>query len=515
MAKRVHTIERELQIKELYRQFRIEHPYDENNYANYYSTRKWVRNNIEENISIPAKVTLLWRILNPQSRQPPKKPTTFVAKKSIAFKWFSRDDIHHNNYQAYVHWLNTTEHIDQKVDKKTFIEYYRLFRKQRHNSAERSAHDGQVQDENLVEVVNQILSTEFSQSQTSTQVQNTQDTVVTASVENDDMEDDVVTVYSPTVDVDASSDNGPSTPGVDASICDTPKSCENTQDTLVTVEADNPPKDEVEGSGNMTFDIDDINNQQTDDMYIHPLIGQPYRDMERILIKMEMCDQHDEIIFRSPSLMHILKEMHKSEFSCVQIKGDGACFWVSVALACKKQTLKSEGVMAFKKEVLKLVTNVAEFVENIKVERNNAGDRPLKSERRIDAGEAQCPEALLSRYRNFIMDHTSFAFVSLYMYVEQYVQTTILVIDLSPTLPTPITLLAGMHDKYNPSLNERYFCFLLLSNPNTPGESHFDVLQKSRQGRFLFRDLSEEIRNLLVDENYSSKGVVDLFKMYN
>jgi hypothetical protein len=308
MAKRVHTIERELQIKESYRQFRIEHPYDENNYANYYSTRKWVRNNIKENISIPAKLTLLWRILNPESRQPPKKPTTFVSKKSIAFKWFSRDDINHNNvnhYQAYVDWLDTTEHINQKVDKNTFMDYHRLFRKQRHNSAERSAHDGQVQDENLVEVVNQILSTEFSQSQTSTQVQNTQDTVVTASVENEDMEDDEVTVCSPTVDADASSDNVPSTPGVDAYICDNPKSCENTQDTLVTVEADNTLKDEVEGSGNLTFDIDEFNNQPPDPN-MHPYLDQ-YSEMEIIHEAMQIHQRHDETIFQSPSLMHIIR----------------------------------------------------------------------------------------------------------------------------------------------------------------------------------------------------------------
>jgi len=103
-----------------------------------------------------------------------------------------------------------------------------------------------------------------------------------------------------------------------------------------------------------------------------------------------------------------------------------------------------------------------------------------------------------------------------YKYVEQYVNTTFICIDLSTTLSTPITLLCGgTHDKYNPiHASERYVSFLMLSNATTLEASHFDVFTKSNQGRFLFQELSEEIQNLLVNEKYSSKGVVDLFKMY-
>jgi len=427
------------------------------------SPRQWAKENIPGTISVDAKYALLRRackrIDNPTviTKSTRKRPNT---KKKLVEVWLDEHIERKNDLVAFNDWLTSINKSPFK--KNLFMEYLRIIQKQRALLQMESVNrmSGSIDD-----VAERIMSTNLPPSQ---------ETV--------------------------------------------------TQDTEMIV--DNSIREEEDGNvEEEEEDDDELEEEEAVVMLEAQAVEESCKDLDILKKELDILmlesTNFDPKAFTNDSLRSYKKTMHRNfripddtvfifkiliesglKFKAVRM--DGACFMTSIVISIGKRPTPSE-VSDLKSDVFNSIgpNDYEEIVKNYNIYETNdgLGSLDIKSINNWDS------------FKLHFSKHGTFLCQTLYPYVEQIIQATILIVDVQ-CKNQKIGLLTGtLHDLYRPqSLRERHFVFVLFSQLDRD-TSHFDIFTREDGANGLFRydDLSNQMKALLVSNKYSTAGVVTLF----
>lgn len=203
----------------------------------------------------------------------------------------------------------------------------------------------------------------------------------------------------------------------------------------------------------------------------------------------------------------IIQTLTENGFEQKIVPMDGSCFLTSVCVCIGKRGTSAQ-VLSFKRKVLDLV--IKEKQQQKILELVNL------CELQANLGCVIAPDTSLDKWRDFVRDftlHHTYFYQVLYPYVEQYIEATILFVDIQSSYR--ISLLSGfLHDFYKPAIAEERRFLLLRYGAVTSDCSHFDAFKHQSGGPFKFRDLNQQMKSILVNPDLSTLNVVSLFRSY-
>jgi len=434
------------------------------------SPRQWAKENIPGTISVDAKYALLRRackrIDNPTviTKSTRKRPNT---KKKLVEVWLDEQTDKINDLKAFNDWLTSINKSPFK--KNLFMEYLRIIQKQRALLQMESVNrmSGSIDD-----VAERIMSRNLPPSQ-ETVTQGTEMIVDNFIREEED------------------------------------GNVEEEEDTVEEEEEEEADEDELEIEEE---DVVMLEAQAVEDLDILK------KELDILMLE---STNFDPKAFTNDSLRSYKKTMHRNfripddtvfifkilignSLKFKAVRKDGACFMTSIVISIGKQPTRGE-VSDLKSDVFDSIgpNDYNTIVTNYNICETNdgLGSLDIKSINNWDS------------FKLHFSKHGTFLCQTLYPYVEQIIQATVLIIDVQ-CKNQKIGLLTGtLHDLYQPqNLRDRRFVFVLFSQLDRD-TSHFDIFTREdgTNGLFQYDDLSNQMKALLVSDKYSTAGVVTLF----
>jgi len=431
------------------------------------SARQWAKENIPGTISVDAKYALLRRackrIDNPTviTKRTRKRPNT---KKKLVEAWLDEHIERKNDLDAFNDWLTSINKSPFK--KNLFMEYLRIIHKQRALLRMESVNgmSGSIDD-----VVDRIISTNFPLSQETV----TQDT---GMIDNSIREEEDGNVEEEEEEEGEDDDE-----------------LEEEEEDVVMLEAQ-----AVEES---CKDLD-ILKKELDILMLESSRFVPTAFTNDSLRSYKNT-RHPK--FRIPDdTVFIFKILIENGLRFNAVEKDGACFMTSIVISIGERPIPRE-VSVLKSRVFDSIDtkDYKTIVTNYNICETNYGLGSLDI-KRIDTWR---------KFKLHFEKHSTFLCQTLYPYVEQIIQATILIVDVQCKNQKIGLLTGSLHDLYKPqSLHDRRFVFILFSQL-TSETSHFDIFTREdgTNGLFQYDDFSNQMKALLVSDTYSTPGVVTLF----